>query len=65
MHSYLRAYRSVLQSVKAGCSVDIDIHHSLYLKDLDMTHIAGEPAITRTPLTGKSALLPAWAEDSA
>jgi hypothetical protein len=43
----------------------MDIHHSLYLKDLDMTHIAGEPAITRTPLTGKSALLPAWAEDSA
>jgi hypothetical protein len=25
----------------------------LYLKDLDMTHIAGEPAITRTPLTSK------------
>jgi hypothetical protein len=32
---------------------------------MDMTHIAGEPAITGIPLTGKSALLPALAEESA
>jgi hypothetical protein len=29
----------------------------LYLKELDMTHVAGEPAITGTPLAGKLALL--------